>query len=212
MSAKGADKPTPSPRYPVPAVRHRTELVIDRSRFVCTVCPVDSSEDAQAFIREMQHEFPTATHNCWAYVIGPPGSTDRIGLSDDGEPHGTAGRPMLTVLQHCGLGDIAAVVTRFYGGVKLGTGGLVKAYGAAVQQTVETTATAERVTRVDLHVRIGYPAVSAVRLLFPSLETEVVHEEFGVDVQLHLRCPEDMADGLRQGLMDATRGQAEFVT
>jgi uncharacterized YigZ family protein len=211
VSDKGADKSIPSPRYPVPAVRNRTETVIDRSRFICTISPVESSEAAQAFIREMQQEFPDATHNCWAYLIGPPGSSDRIGLSDDGEPHGTAGRPMFTVLQHCGMGDIAAVVTRYYGGVKLGTGGLVKAYGGAVQQALETVVAGERVTRVELQVRIGYPSVSAARLLFPTWETEVVREDFGVDVQFHLRCPEENADGLRQALRDITRGQVEFA-
>ncbi len=122
----------PSPRYAIPAARHDVEQVIDRSRFLCTVAPTSTVEDAQAFVRDIAHEYPDATHHCWAYVIGAPGSSDRIGLSDDGEPHGTAGRPMLTVLQHCGMGDIAAVVSRYYGGVKLGTGGLVKAYGGAV--------------------------------------------------------------------------------
>ncbi|NCW45442.1 MAG: YigZ family protein, partial [Gemmatimonadaceae bacterium] len=113
-----------SARYQVPRERHRVEQVIDRSRFICTVERVQSVEEAQAFVRAMNAEFADATHNCWAYVVGAPGSTDRIGMSDDGEPHGTAGRPMLTVLQHCGVGEIAAVVTRYYGGTKLGTGGL----------------------------------------------------------------------------------------
>jgi Uncharacterized protein family UPF0029 len=123
-------------RYPVPAQQHRVEQVIDRSRFICTVARVQSSEEAQAFIKTMNAEFPDATHNCWAYVVGAPGSTDRVGMSDDGEPHGTAGRPMLTVLLHSGVGEIAAVVTRYYGGTKLGTGGLVKAYSGAVQEAL----------------------------------------------------------------------------
>ena len=87
-------------RYPVPARRHRVEQTIDRSRFLCTVERTPTVEAAQAFIRAMNAEFPDATHNCWAYVAGAPGSTSRIGMSDAGEPHGTAGRPMLTVLLH----------------------------------------------------------------------------------------------------------------
>ncbi|MBL0173255.1 MAG: YigZ family protein [Gemmatimonadaceae bacterium] len=201
-----------TPRYPIPAGRHRTELVIDRSRFVCTVTPTATVDEAQAFIREVQREFSDASHNCWAYVIGAPGSSDRIGLSDDGEPHGTAGRPMFTVLQHSGLGDIAAVVTRYFGGVKLGTGGLVKAYSAAVQQALESVPRVMRVTRVDVIVRVGYPAISAVQQLFPAFEVDVVEEAFGVDVMFHLRCPEEQAAGLRQAVMDVTRGQGEVET
>ncbi len=146
-------------RYPIPAARARAELVIERSRFVCTVSRAESPDAAHAFIKEMQGEFANATHNCWAFVAGPPGSTARIGMSDDGEPHGTAGRPMLTVLMHSGVGEIAAVVTRYYGGTKLGTGGLVRAYSAAVQ---EALARLERRERVD-------PRASALRRRPPRL-------------------------------------------
>jgi len=132
-------------RYPVPAADHRVEQTIERSRFVCTVRRVDSPGAAQSFIREMSAEFADASHNCWAYVAGPPGSTNVIGMSDAGEPHGTAGRPMLTVLLHSGVGEIAAVVTRYFGGTKLGTGGLVKAYGGIVQLALESLPLAERV-------------------------------------------------------------------
>lgn len=197
-------------RYPIPAAIHKAELVIERSRFICTLAPAPSSEQAQSFIRDIQHAYPDATHNCWAFLVGQPGSTDRIGLSDDGEPHGTAGRPMLTVLQHSGLGDIAAVVTRYYGGTKLGTGGLVKAYGGAVQHALDGLPRGEHVERVDVHMRLGYSAVSAAQLLFPTLDVEVVAEEFGADVRFHCRCPEEHEAALRQGLMDITRGQVTF--
>lgn len=204
------DRVVPSPRYPILAGRHRTEQVIDRSRFLCTVAPVATVQDAQAFIREIGREFPDATHNCWAYVVGAPGSSDRIGLSDDGEPHGTAGRPMFTVLQHSGMGDIAAVVTRYYGGTKLGTGGLVKAYGGAVQHALDTAPRTMRITRTEVVVRVAYTAISAVQQMLPTFEAEIVDENFGVDVLFRLRCPEERALALRQALADATRGQAEF--
>ena len=205
-----ADRVVSSPRYPIPAGRHRAEHVIDRSRFICTIASTATVEDAQLFIREIGREFPDATHNCWAYVIGAPGSSDRIGMSDDGEPHGTAGRPMLTVLQHCGLGDIAAVVTRYYGGTKLGTGGLVKAYSGSVQQALETAPRAMRITRTEMVVRVAYPAITSVQQLLGTFEAEVVDEEFGVDVKFRLRCPEERATELRRAIADATRGQAEF--
>lgn len=198
---------TEGARYPVPDGRHRTEERIERSRFVCTIARVSTAEEAQAFVKEMNAEFPDATHNCWAYVVGPPGSTSRIGMSDAGEPHGTAGRPMLTVLLHAGVGDVAAVVTRYYGGVKLGTGGLVKAYGGAVQQALATLPRAERVDYAQLLVVIGYPSIDLVRQLLPVHEAEVLTEEYGTDVQYLLRLPRSQVEALRSALLDATRGQ-----
>ena len=195
-------------RYPIPAARHRVEQSIERSRFVTTLEHVDSAEAAQAFIREMNAEFPDATHNCWAYVIGAPGSTGRVGMSDDGEPHGTAGRPMLTVLLHSGLGDVAAVVTRYYGGVKLGTGGLVKAYSTSVQQALESAPRAERVDYAQLSVTIAYAHVSATQQLLTLHEAEVMGQEFGVEVRFDLKLPASRVPAFTAALADATRGSA----
>jgi uncharacterized YigZ family protein len=198
-------------RYPVPAERHRVEQSIERSRFICTVQRVIVPENAQAFIKEMNAEFPDATHNCWAYIAGPPGRTSRIGMSDDGEPHGTAGRPMLTVLTHSGVGEIAAVVTRYFGGTKLGTGGLVKAYGGAVQLALETLPRGERVDYVEVALSIGYPSITAVQQLLPALEAEVVAQEYGVGVLYRLRVPRQNVTALRSAVADATRGEGEWI-
>src|SRR5690349_11838554 len=138
--------PTPN-RYLIPAGTHRTEEEINRSRFVTTFGYTPTVEAARAFIETVSNEFGDASHNCWAYVVGPPGSTGQIGMSDDGEPHGTAGRPMLTVLLHSGVGDICAVVTRYFGGTLLGTGGLVKAYSGGVQLALVDLPTIERVPK-----------------------------------------------------------------
>jgi len=197
-----------SARYAIPASRHRAEQVIDRSRFICTIAPVRFSEDAQAFIHHMNAEFPDATHHCWAYVIGAPGSTDRIGMSGDGEPHGTAGRPMLTVLLHSGIGDIAAVVTRYYGGIKLGTGGLVKAYSASVQQALAELPRSEHREHILLDVTVAYPSISALQQLWPVHEVEVLGERYEADVSFAIRVPVERAASLTQALMDVTRGQA----
>ena len=195
-------------RYPVPAQQHRVEQVIDRSRFICTVTRVQSSEEAQAFIKAMNAEFPDATHNCWAYVVGAPGSTDRVGMSDDGEPHGTAGRPMLTVLLHSGVGEIAAVVTRYYGGTKLGTGGLVKAYGGAVQQAMAAMPRAERVDSVDLTVHVGYGAIGALQQLWPEFDAELLEQRFEVDAEFSVRVPRVRMAALERAIQNATRGTA----
>jgi uncharacterized protein, YigZ family len=199
-------------RYPVPRERHRTQLTIDRSRFICTVARVESTEAAQLFIREMNLEFSDATHNCWAYVVGPPGSTSRVGMSDDGEPHGTAGRPMLTVLLHSGVGDVAAVVTRYYGGVKLGTGGLVKAYGGAVQHSLATLPRSERVQLVECTIYFDFPLIDRVRQLLPLYEAELLAEEYGTEVEYRLTLPRPHAAAFEAALSDATRGQSRVTS
>lgn len=193
-------------RYLVPRGTHRIEQVIDRSRFLCTVSRVDSTDEAQAFIRAMNAEFPDATHNCWAYVVGAPGSTDRIGMSDDGEPHGTAGRPMLTVLLHSGIGEIAAVVTRYYGGTKLGTGGLVKAYGGAVQECLASLPTEMRVDTVFGTFTVGYAHIGAVQQLLPTLEAEITQQLFAAAAEFTVQLPRERAGDLESHLKNLTRG------
>lgn len=202
------DVKTSATRYPVPAARHRVEQSIERSRFICTVQRIAAPDDAPEFLREMHAEFSDATHNCWAFVSGPPGSTNRIGMSDAGEPHGTAGRPMLTVLLHSGVGDIAAIVTRYYGGTKLGTGGLVKAYGGMVQHALDSLPLGERVDSIEVAVTIGYPSITAFQLSLASFEVEVLAQEYGVGVSYRLRMPRQHIDGFRAAMADATRGEA----
>ncbi len=194
-------------RYPIPGSEHRAEQVILRSRFVATVAEAATVDDAVRFVRRVAGEFPDATHNCWAYAVGRPGNTDRVGMSDDGEPHGTAGRPMLSVLLHSGLGDVAAVVTRYYGGTKLGTGGLVRAYSSTLQLALDELPRVERVDLVDVVAVFAYSSLGQVRTLLPSFEASEIAHEFGADVTLQLRLPASRLDGLRAALADATRGE-----
>lgn len=198
-------------RYPIPRAQARAELVIERSRFICTVAHAETPEAAHAFVREVQGEFDDATHNCWAFVAGPPGSSARIGMSDDGEPHGTAGRPMLTVLMHSGVGEIVAVVTRYYGGTRLGTGGLARAYSGAVQEALSRLERRERVETLDLRVRVGYHAFAPVRHLLPTYEAEVLEERYDESVELALRVPVTHVAALRIAIGNATGGQEQYV-
>ena len=193
-------------RYPIPRGPHRVEQVIERSRFICSIAPATCTDAAQAFIKAVGAEFADATHNCWAYVIGAPGRTDRIGLSDDGEPHGTAGRPMLTVLQHGGVGDIVAVVTRYYGGTKLGTGGLVKAYGGAVQEALASLPTVTRVDTVLARVAVGYAHIGAVQQLLPTVNAEVVTQEFHEQAAFTVKLPRAEVAAFETAIANLTRG------
>jgi uncharacterized YigZ family protein len=195
-------------RYPIPAEVHRTKEEIDRSRFITTIAPAATVDDAHAFVDAIRAEFPDASHNCWAFVVGPPGSTTRIGMSDDGEPHGTAGRPMLTALLHGGVGDVAAVVTRYFGGIKLGTGGLVRAYGGCLQRALLTLPRAERVEWASLRALVGYADVTAVRQLVAAHGGAVVAEDYAADVTYTVRLPSPDVEAFAAALRDATRGSA----
>ena len=195
-------------RYPVPAAVHRVEQEISRSRFITTLAPATTADEAAETIRRISAEFADATHNCWAYVIGPPGDTARIGMSDAGEPHGTAGRPMLNVLLHSGVGDVVAVVTRYYGGTKLGTGGLVRAFSGGVQQALATLPRGERVEYAFVRLVADYARIAALQQLFPAFEAEVLEQAFEADVRFDLRLPVSHLDRFRTAVADATRGQA----
>src|SRR5690606_4351461 len=145
--------------YPIPAAVHRVEDVVQRSRFVTTVAHAPDAAAARAFVERIGAELPDATHHCWAFVAGPPGSTAHIGMSDAGEPHGTAGRPMLTALLHGGVGEVVAVCSRWFGGTKLGTGGLARAYAAGVVHALAALPTERRTLRVPVEVVVAYPHV-----------------------------------------------------
>ncbi|MFP2925564.1 YigZ family protein [Pyxidicoccus sp. 3LG] len=194
-------------RYRIPAGLHRVEQDIEKSRFITTAAHAPTVEEAKAFIARVREEFPDANHNCWAFVVGPPGSTAQVGMSDDGEPHGTAGRPMLTALLHGGVGDVAMVVTRYFGGILLGKGGLVRAYTAGVQQALESLPTTERVRKVQLAVEVEYASIDGLRRLLPTYEGRVVSEEYAATVGYRLELPVSRVEGFRTALMDLTLGQ-----
>ncbi len=162
-------------------------------------------------MKQISGMFTDATHNCWAYLIGAPGDTDRIGMSDDGEPHGTAGRPMLTALTHCGIGDVCAVVTRYYGGTKLGTGGLVKAYGGVVAEALSTLPVEPKVEFTHLDLVVSYASVGAVQQLMPRFEIDVLEQAFDEEVRFSVRVPDELEMAARAALMDATSGRVTIA-
>jgi uncharacterized YigZ family protein len=194
--------------YRIPAGQHRVEQQVERSRFITTVAPAATPEAARAFIDAMRAEFPDATHNCWAFVAGPPGSTRAIGMSDAGEPHGTAGRPMLDVLLYSGIGEIAAVVTRYYGGVKLGKGGLVRAYGGGVQHALASLPVMLRTPTTEVEVVVAYNDVDVLRRLLEESGGTVAREEYGAEVVYAATLPAAVVDAFCRQLADRTAGRA----
>lgn len=197
-------------RYLVPAERIRVEEVIRRSRFITTIAPAATSAEARAFIDEMRAEFADASHNCFAFVAGPPGSTAQVGMSDDGEPSGTAGRPMMAVLLGSGVGDIAAVVTRYFGGVKLGTGGLVRAYSGGVKVALAELPTREKIAWAILHARTPYHWVTPINRLLPDYEAHVADQRYTDIVAWDLAVPEEQLAALSAALTELTHGEIEI--
>ncbi len=195
-------------RYHIPAESHRVEDEIKRSRFITTVAHTPTVQEAREFVNQTRAEFADASHNCWSYVVGPPGSTAQIGMSDDGEPHGTAGKPMLTVLLHSGVGDISAVVTRYFGGTLLGKGGLVKAYSGGIQLALESLPLIERVPSAELLTVIDYAAVTPFQRMLSDYEAELLNEEFGADVTIKVKLPVEQKVAFMNALTEMTNGNA----
>jgi uncharacterized YigZ family protein len=185
----------------------RVQETISRSRFITTVAAAATPEQARDFVAEIRAEFPDATHHCYAYVAGPPASTAQIGMSDDGEPGGTAGRPMLAVLLGSGVGDIAVVVTRFFGGTKLGTGGLVRAYSGGVKAALAQLPLQEKTTRRELTLIAAYHWISTLDRLLPTYEAQVEERTFNADVTWHITVPEERLDALVAALIELSRGE-----
>ena len=195
-------------RYPIPGAVHRAEEEIKNSRFIATAGTAATEEEAREFVESIRREFPDATHNCWAYLIGPPGSTLRAGSSDDGEPAGTAGRPMLTVLLNSGMGDVAVVVTRYFGGTKLGRGGLVRAYGGSVQRVLNEMPVAEHVEFAALNVGVEYAAVDALRKLVTGHGGSIEEELFEASARFKVLVPEENVRAFEIAVLDVTNGKA----
>lgn len=192
--------------YSVPLTEMRREHVVVNSRFVATLAPVFSVEGAREFISRIKKEFADASHNVPAYIIGG-GNTVTEYFSDDGEPSGTAGKPALAVLRGSGLGDVAVVVTRYFGGTLLGTGGLVKAYTESTQMVVNVV---ERGQRLPVHVAmvaIPYNLLERARLLVTRQRGEILDEEFAGDVTMTMQFPVDSLAAFQDELRDLSGGK-----
>ncbi|RCV57276.1 YigZ family protein [Marinitenerispora sediminis] len=182
------------------------ETEVRRSRFVCALARVADEDEARAFIAERRRLHWNATHNCTAYVVGPDGRVRRS--SDDGEPSGTAGVPMLEVLRHRGVTDTAAVVTRYFGGVKLGAGGLIRAYGGAVSAALDAVGVVERRTLPVVAVMADYLHAGRLENDLRASRHRVLAVEYGSDVQLDVVLAEDDLPAFEAWLAEATGGEA----
>lgn len=195
-------------RYPIPEKFTETEITVVNSRFIASAAPVFSNEEARAFINSVKAKYPDATHHVPAYVLGYGNSVSAY-CSDDGEPSGSAGRPVLTVLQGSGLGDAAIVVTRYFGGTKLGIGGLVHAYGDAAKEVLSILPRAEKVPTYTVMLAIEYSLFERTRLLLQKWKAQTLDEDFGADVTISARFIENALPGFQAELSELTRGQVQ---
>ena len=192
--------------YPVPAQTIRIETRVLNSRFIATIGPAHSVEEARAFIASIRREMPDATHHVHGFKIGY-GSSVIEGMSDDGEPSGTAGPPVLAVLRGADLGDVVIVVTRYFGGTKLGTGGLVRAYGDAARAALDQLPIARRIPKCAIGLEIGYSLYEQVQRLLAQYEATIDDQNFGPAVTLYATIPADNLDALTAELQELTAGR-----
>ncbi|GAP06521.1 uncharacterized protein, YigZ family [Anaerolinea thermolimosa] len=194
----------------VPFETARIEMVVEKSKFIATAGPAFSVEEARSSIQNIRNEFPDATHHVPAFIIGH-GAGVTMHCSDDGEPSGTAGRPILAVLQGSGLGDIWIVVTRYFGGIKLGTGGLVRAYSEAAKEVLAVLPVAEKVVVSDVMMTIPYSLFERTRKLIEEFQGVILDEDFAGDVTISVRLREENVSMFCNGLRDLSRGQTNIV-
>lgn len=186
----------------------RTEITVVNSRFIASLGPAFSVQQARDFIARIKHEFQDASHNVPAFIIGH-GYSVIAHCNDDGEPSGTAGRPVLSVLQGSGLGDIVIVITRYFGGTKLGKGGLVRAYGDAARQAIKKTPLAEKVITHTVMFALPYNLYEPAKILLNRHKALILDEVFAGDVTITGRFrPEDL-ERFKTQLYEMSNGTVE---
>lgn len=184
------------------------ELVEKKSRFIATVRPVKTEEEANQFVEEMRKKYWDARHNCWAFILGERQEFKRC--SDDGEPSQTAGKPMMDVLTGTGLTDVAVVVTRYFGGTLLGTGGLVRAYSGAVQEGLKNSTVITKYLGVKLSVTTDYNGVGKLQYLFGQKEIPILSAEYTDKVVFTVLVESSRIQEIKKAITEATSATAQM--
>lgn len=192
--------------YLIPAEPVMFTEEIKKSRFITLLQHTDGVDDAKQFIQSVKDEYPDARHHCWAFVAGRPDDSQKLGFSDDGEPTGTAGKPIIAQLLGSEIGEITAVVVRYFGGIKLGTGGLVRAYGNGVQQSLKLLITKIKVPQILCEITCDYSFINQIEMLVRQVEGTVIASDFGADVTLRISIPATLLSEVDDKLRDLSRG------
>ncbi len=188
--------------FRVPFEAAQSEFVEKRSRFITHLWPVETEEEAQAYIREMKSKYYDARHNCWCYLLGQ--NVQRY--SDDGEPQGTAGQPMLKVFERENVTNVCCVVTRYFGGILLGAGGLTRAYSKGAKDALSVAGAATMGLWSRVEIPCSYAAFERVKLEIASLDGVVDHIEYGADITLSVSVMASQTDALQSRLTELSAG------
>jgi uncharacterized YigZ family protein len=180
-------------KYRVPAGVFEREYLVKKSRFIARVLPVDSRQQVKAAVQQARLDYPDARHHCWAYLLGKPADAISAGMNDDGEPAGTAGKPILNVLQHGDLGNVLVIVVRYFGGVKLGAGGLVRAYGTATRLALDLAPVEERRKLLQYWASGGFSVEQPLRHFIAGIEGQVLSVDYSEYVRVTLAVPSEQA-------------------
>ncbi|WP_299075036.1 YigZ family protein [uncultured Paraglaciecola sp.] len=194
--------------YQVPAKDWQVELEVKRSKFLSFAGHAADRDHAEAFIRKLRDQHPQANHVCWAYIAGAPNTTIRS-MSDDGEPSGTAGMPMLKVLEYSGYGDIVVAVVRYFGGTKLGTGGLQRAYSDAVSLVLDDLPTKPKVSRTEMHLSYDYTYDGGISRLLARFNVENIDVSYGQKIRLEIAIASYELSQFKEELVNLTAGNVE---
>jgi uncharacterized YigZ family protein len=184
--------------------------MVSNSRFIASVARANSVDEAKAFLASLRQEMPDASHHVYAFRVGH-GNSVIEGMSDDGEPSGTAGPPVLAVVRGSDIGDIVMVVTRYFGGTKLGTGGLVRAYGDAARTALESVKTERKIERKTLGIETPYSFYQPIRRLIEEHEGVVVEEDFAASVTILAKFPSDQIETFTSAVIELTAGNVSPV-
>ena len=197
--------------YPVPAGYLERETEVKKSRFIARVAPVGSRDEVKEWLEQAHRDHPDARHICWAYQIGRPGSAAEAAMNDDGEPSGTAGKPILNVIQHKDMGDVLVMVIRYFGGIKLGAGGLVRAYAGAAESVLSAVGRVVQQPMVDARVTLSFADEQPLRHWCEVHGAVLDSIDYGSVVHARLSVPESQA-GEFGAFCDAQKLDYRFAT
>lgn len=198
--------------HPFQTLAHPTQFCYEekRSRFIAYIWPVTAKDEGFAYFDTLKKEHPDARHHCWAYLLGDPEQALAAGFNDAGEPSGTAGKPMLNVLTQRKVGNVFAVVVRYFGGIKLGAGGLTRAYGQAVSGALDAAQFRAVVPMRAVSIQIEFALEQRVRNLLTQHGISVIAAHYAEGVSLQCDCPAGLVDELRGLLQEQTAGKVIF--
>ncbi|MEM9101200.1 MAG: YigZ family protein [Pseudomonadota bacterium] len=196
--------------YRIPRSISQVTTEIKKSRFIAIISPAKNRKEALEVVQSLREKYPDAGHHCWAYIAGSPFQSSSTGMSDDGEPSGTAGKPILNVLSHKNIGDVVAVVVRYFGGIKLGAGGLVRAYSSAVQKAFDTLELESVTPQVHFKLIFDFAFENTIRHLLSQHDASILDTQYEQKIALTASCATSLLPLLEKAIQTATKGQGRL--